>query len=121
MSQGTKAVLDDLKHAAEFTKIENTAIVYVLRGWFGSLSAIPGALEAGDDAWAFTTLQEHFDSKLNPDPTKRTPEQVNILGKLQKKAKETQDRVDEILGAENNEDERINKLVDAFVEQLVKN
>src|SRR6266480_2109731 len=74
MSQGTKAVLDDLKHAGEFTKIENTAIVYVLRGWFGSLSAIPGALEAGDDAWAFTTLQEHFDSKLNPDPTKRTPE-----------------------------------------------
>src|SRR5215471_14084081 len=104
MSQGTKAVLDDLKHAGEFTKIENTAIVYVLRGWFGSLSAIPGALEAGDDAWAFTTLQEHFDSKLNPDPTKRTRE-----------------RVDEILGAKSDEDERINKLVDAFVEQLVKN
>ena len=34
MIQGTKAVLDDLKHAGEFTKIENTAIVYVLRGWF---------------------------------------------------------------------------------------
>ena len=82
---------------------------------------IPGALEAGDDAWAFTTLQEHFDSKLNPDPTKRTREQVNILKKLQKKAKETQDRVDEILGAKSDEDERINKLVDAFVEQLVKN
>ena len=73
MSQGTKAVLDDLKHAGEFTKIENTAIVYVLRGWFGSLSAIPGALEAGDDAWAFTTLQEHFDSKLNPYPDQANP------------------------------------------------
>ena len=121
MSQGTKAVLDDLKHAGEFTKIENTAIVYVLRGWFGSLSAIPGALEVGDDAWAFTTLQEHFDSKLNPDPTKRTPEQVNILTELQKKAKETQDRVDEILGAKSDEDERINKLVDAFVQQLLRN
>jgi len=120
MSQGTKAALDDLKHTGEFTKIENTAIVYVLRGWFGSLSAIPGALEAGDDAWAFTTLQEHFDSKLNPDPTKRTREVV-ILGELQKKAKKTQDRVDEILGAESDEDKRINKLVDAFVEQLVKN
>ena len=43
MSKGTKADLDNLKHSAEFTKIENTAIVYVLRGWFGSLSAIPGA------------------------------------------------------------------------------
>jgi hypothetical protein len=29
--------------------------------------------------------------------------------------------VDEILGAKSDEDERINKLVDAFVEQLVKN
>ena len=73
MSQWAKAALDDLKHAGEFTKIENTAIVYVLRGWFGSLSAIPGALEAGDDAWAFTTLQEHFDSKLNPDPDQANP------------------------------------------------
>ena len=121
MSPGTKAVLDELKHAGEFTKIENTAIVYVLRGWFGSLSAIPGALEAGDHAWAFTTLQEHLDSKLDRVPTTRTPEQVNILGELQKKAKETQDQVDEILGAKSDEDERINKLVDAFVEQLVKN
>src|SRR5437667_4813243 len=84
MSQETKAALDDLKHAGEFTKIENTAIVHVLRGWFGSLSAIPGALEAGDDAWAFTTLQEHFDSKLNPDPTKRTREQVVLLGVTEK-------------------------------------
>ena len=40
MSEETKPVLDDLKHAAEFTKIENTAIVYALRGWFESLSAL---------------------------------------------------------------------------------
>jgi len=45
---------------------------------------------------------------------------VKILGELQRKAKRAQDRVDEILGAENDEDARINKLVDAFVEQLVK-
>jgi hypothetical protein len=58
-------------------------------------------------------VSEHFDSKLNPDPTKRTREQVNILGEMQKKSKETQDRVEEILGAQSDEDERINKLVDA--------
>ena len=51
---------DNLVHAGEFTKIENTAIVYVLRGWFAGLSGVPGALEAGDDAWANTTLFEHF-------------------------------------------------------------
>src|SRR5439155_26173525 len=54
MSDNTDAVLD-LRHANEFTDIENTAVVYVLRGWFASLAAIPGAIEAGDDAWAFTT------------------------------------------------------------------
>src|SRR5438105_1800992 len=46
MSQGTRAVLDDLKHAREFTKIENTAIVYVLRGWFGSLRRRLGVYHA---------------------------------------------------------------------------
>ena len=51
---------------------------------------------------------------------------VSILGitidlsTIEKKAKETQDRVDEILGAENEEDVRMNKLIDAFVEKLVK-
>jgi hypothetical protein len=39
---------DNLMHAGEFTKIENTAIVYVLRGWFAGLAGVPGALEAGD-------------------------------------------------------------------------
>jgi hypothetical protein len=53
----------------------------------------PARWKPEHDAWAFSTLQEHFDSKLNPDPTKRTPEQVKILGKLQKKAKETQQLV----------------------------
>src|SRR5881296_4713643 len=104
MSQGTKAALDDLKHAGEFTKIENTAIVYVLRGWFGSLSAIPGALEAGDDAWAFTTLAEHFVSLLNKDPAKRTPAHLKIRDLLLARAQEAQDAVDAILGAENDED-----------------
>ncbi len=64
----------NLVHAGEFTKIENTAIVYVLRGWFAGLSGVPGALEAGDDAWANTTLFEHFVSKLNADATTRTKE-----------------------------------------------
>src|SRR5438132_13450763 len=32
-----KNARDNLIHAGEFTKIENTAIAYVLRGWFGAL------------------------------------------------------------------------------------
>ena len=55
---------DNLVHAGEFTKIENTAIADVLRGWFAGLSGVPGALEAGDDAWANTTLFEHFREQL---------------------------------------------------------
>jgi hypothetical protein len=73
MSQGTKAVLDDLKHALEFTKIENTAIVYVLRGWFGSLSAIPGALEAGDDAFGVYHASRTFRQQTQFRPDQANP------------------------------------------------
>jgi len=119
MSETTDAILD-LRHANEFTDIENTAIVYVLRGWFGSLAAIPGAIEAGDDAWAFTTLAEHFVSLLDKDPAKRTPAHLKIRDLLLARAKEAQDAVDAVLGAENNEDERMTKETDAFVKQLVQ-
>ena len=112
------AVLD-LRHANEFTDVENSAIVYVLRGWFGSLAGIPGSLEAGDDAWAFTTLAEHFVSLLNSDRAKRTPDRLKIKEKLLEKAKASQDALDKILGAQNSEDERMNKETDDFVNQLV--
>ena len=115
-----KNAIDNLKHANEFTQIENTAIVYVLRGWFGSLAGIPGALGAGDDAWAFTTLFEHFTSKLNPDPNTRTRTSKKVLKILADKAKEVQDKLDEILGAENEEDERINKVTDDFTRQVIE-
>ena len=81
MSEVMDAIFD-LRHANEFTDIENAAIVYVLRGWFASLAGIPGALQAGDDAWAFTTLAEHFTSLLNSDPSKRTPTRLAILKQL---------------------------------------
>jgi hypothetical protein len=109
----------DLRHANEFTDVENSAIVYVLRGWFGNLAGIPGSLEAGDDAWAFTTLAEHFVSLLNSDPAKRTKDRLHIKVKLLEKAKASQDALDAILGAHNPEDERMNKETDDFVNQLV--
>jgi len=63
-----KNARDNLRHAGEFTKIENTAIVYVLRGWFGALIRPENSTEivqASDDVWAKQTLFEHFDSELN--------------------------------------------------------
>jgi len=108
----------DLRHANEFTDVENSAIVYVLRGWFGNLAGIPGSLEAGDDAWAFTTLAEHFVSLLNSDPAKRTSDRLRIKDKLLAKAKASQDALDTILGAQNVEDERMNRETDDFVKQL---
>ncbi len=118
MSEIMDAILD-LRHANEFTDIENTAIVYVLRGWFASLAGIPGALQAGDDAWAFTTLAEHFTSLLNSDPAKRTPTHLRIKDKLLARAKDAQDALDTILGAKNDEDERMNNETDAFTNQVV--
>jgi hypothetical protein len=117
MSEIMDAIFD-LRHANEFTDIENTAIVYVLRGWFASLAGIPGALQAGDDAWAFTTLAEHFTSLLNSDPAKRTPTRLKILGRLLARATTAQDALDAVLGAKNNEDERMNNETDAYAKQV---
>jgi|SRR6516165_4334088 len=117
MSEVTDAIFD-LRHANEFTDIENTAIVYVLRGWFASLAGIPGALQAGDDAWAFTTLAEHFTSLLNGDPSKRTATQLRIKNLLLARAQQAQDALDALLGAKNNEDERMSAETDAFARQV---
>lgn len=109
----------ELQHAGEFTDIENSAIVYVLRGWFGGLAGIPGAIQAGDDAWAFTTLFEHFTSLMPYPPNLRTPTQVKILAVLKSKAQASQDALDAVLGAKNNEDERMITETDAFVARLL--
>ena len=115
-----QAAIFELQHAGEFTDIENSAIVYVLRGWFGGLAGIPGAIQAGDDAWAFTTLFEHFTSLMPYPPNLQTPTQVKILAALQIKAQASQDAVDAVLGAKNNEDERMITETDAFVADLIK-
>ena len=115
-----KAVVNDLKHANEFTDIENTAIVYVLRGWFASLAGIPGALEASDDVWALTTLYEHYTSELNSDVTKRSKTANKAQAILGAKAKDAQDKLNTILGADTAEDERINALTDAFTKDVIK-
>ena len=115
-----QAAIFELQHAGEFTDIENSAIVYVLRGWFGGLAGIPGAIQAGDDAWAFTTLFEHFTSLMPYPPDLRTPTQLKILAALKIKAQASQDAVDALLGAKNNEDERMITETDAFVADLIK-
>jgi hypothetical protein len=115
-----QAAIFELQHAGEFTDIENSAIVYVLRGWFAGLAGIPGAIQAGDDAWAFTTLFEHFTSLMPYPPDSRTPTQVKILAALKSKAQASQDALDALLGAKNNEDERMITETDAFVTALVK-
>src|SRR5712691_6823806 len=95
-----KNARDNLTHAGEFTRIENTAIVYVLRGWFGSLLDPERAteiVELADDVWALTTLQEHFDSELNSDPTTRTNDSLMVLAELGHRAKAAQDKLNAIL------------------------
>src|SRR5215831_14274818 len=110
----------ELQHAGEFTDIENSAVVYVLRGWFAGLAGIPGAIQAGDDAWAFTTLFEHFTSLMPYPPNLQTPTQAKILASLKTKAQASQDALDALLGAKNNEDERMITETDAFVAGLIK-
>src|SRR5436190_22382557 len=106
-----KNARDNLTHAGEFTKIENTAIVYVLRGWFGALIRPENATEivqASDDVWAAQTLFEHFDSELNSDSTTRTRESRRVLAELKARAEAAQEHLNQLLGGDTDEDERIN-------------
>ena len=118
-----KNARDNLIHAGEFTKIENTAIVYVLRGWFGALIRPENATEivqASDDVWAAQTLFEHFDSELNSDPTTRTRESRAVLAELKARAEAAQEHLNQLLGGDTDEDERINQLTDKEVEEVLK-
>jgi len=117
-----KNARDNLTHAGEFTKIENTAIVYVLRGWFGALIRPENATEivqASDDVWAKQTLFEHFDSELNSDPTTRTRQSRAVLSELRARAEAAQEHLNQLL-SDTDEDERINDLTDKEVEDVIK-
>jgi hypothetical protein len=117
-----KNARDNLTHAEEFTKIENTAIVYVLRGWFGALIRPENATEivqASDDVWANQTLFEHFTSELNSDPNTRTQESRAVLAELKTRAEAAQERLNSLIG-DTGEDERINELTDKAVEEVLK-
>src|SRR5205823_11016101 len=116
-----RSARDNLLHAAEFTKIENTAIAYVLRGWFGSLFQPEKATEIdqlSDDVWATTTLFEHFASELNSDPSTRTKISVAIYDELESRAAASQDKLNKILGTD--EDERMNVLTDKIADEVLK-
>src|SRR5437762_3390852 len=118
-----KNARDNLTHAGEFTKIENTAIVYVLRGWFGALIRPENATEivqASDDVWAAQTLFEHFESELNSDPTTRTQESRAVLAELKARAEAAQEHLNQLVGGDTYEDERINQLSDKEVEEVLK-
>ena len=117
-----KNARDNLTHAGEFTKIENTAIVYVLRGWFGALIRPENATEivqGSDDVWANQTLFEHFTSEINSDPNTRTRESRAVLGELKTRAEAAQERLNKLIG-DTDEDERINELTDKAVEEVLK-
>src|SRR5436190_11935957 len=121
-SGAKKNARDNLTHAGEFTKIENTAIVYVLRGWFGALIRPENATEivqASDDVWAKTTLFEHFNSELDSDPNTRTKESLAVFAELQARAKKAQDNLNKLL-SDTNEDERINDKIEKIVENVIQ-
>src|SRR5437773_1767998 len=116
-----KNARDNLTHAGEFTKIENTAIVYVLRGWFGSLIRPENATEIvqeSDNVWAKTTLLEHFDSELNSDPATRSSQSLAVLEELKQRAKNAQDKLNALIG-DTDEDERINDKIDKIVADVI--
>jgi hypothetical protein len=113
---------DNLVHAGEFTKIENTALNEVLRGWIPEANRTDDeVLKAANDVWALTVLLEHFDSEVNSDPSTRTRESRAILAELEARATASQDRLKKLIGEDDEEhdDERMNALTDKTVAEVL--
>lgn len=122
-SSQKKNARDNLRHAGEFTKIENTAIIYILRGWFGALVRPEDSteiVETADDLWATQTLLEHFDSELNSDPATRTRESRAVLAELIVRAKASQEKLNKVLNNDTDDDERVNELTDKIVQEVIE-
>jgi len=116
-----KNARDNLVHAGEFTQIENNAIFGILSGWFATPTKPDKAreiVEASDDVWALTTLQEHFDSELNSDATTRTQASLKVLAKLKERADAAKEKLNALIG-DSEEEERMNDLVDRTVKEIL--
>ncbi len=108
-----KQAIDRLRHAAEFTATENTALIETLRGWFADQP------ELGDRAWSTRSLQEHFESKLDVDPEKRSDVEQDILVRLKAAADDAQRALDAKLGGPRRVSVKINDELFALVEKVV--
>src|SRR5216117_3162440 len=113
---------DNLRHAGEFTRIENTAGIGFLRGWIPEkFRQEDDIIKAADDLWALTVLYEHFDSELNSDPSTRTRESRAVLAELAARAQAAQDRLKELTQGDDDtdDDKRMNELTDRTVEEVI--
>ncbi len=122
-SQQKKNARDNLLHAGEFTRTENTAGIGFLRGWIKEeFRQDDTIIKAADDVWALTVLKEHFLSELNSDPTTRTRESRAVLAELETRAKAAQDRLKELTPGDDDtgDDVRMNELTDKTVQEVLK-
>ncbi len=118
-----KNARDNLLHAGEFTRTENTAGIGFLRGWIKEeFRQDDEIIKAADDVWALTVLKEHFLSELNSDPTTRTRESRAVLAELETRAKAAQDRLKELTPGDDDTDDdvRMNELTDKTVQEVLK-
>ncbi len=121
-SQQKKNARDNLLHAGEFTRTENTAGIGFLRGWIAEASRQDDEIiKAADDVWALTVLKEHFLSELNSDPNTRTRESRAVLAELEIHAKAAQDRLKELTPDDDDADDdvRMNELTDKTVQEVL--
>lgn len=117
-----KNARDNLTHAGEFTKIENTAGIGFLRGWIPEkFRQEDDVIKAADDVWALTVLYEHFDSEVNSDPSTRTRESRAVLAELKARAEAAQARLQALTQDDDDtdDDKRMNELTDRTVQEVL--
>ncbi len=105
----TEKAISLLKHAATFTATENEALFGILVGWFADEQ------EQGDRVWSFRSLQEHVESKLDEDPTKRSRSECRLLRLVTEAADKEQTKLDALVLKR-----KFNKVIQAELDALVE-
>lgn len=131
MASDAEKVRNNILHMVEFTKDENKAGLYFLRGWFvgAALSASEvddekekgkQIVKAANDVWALRVSREHFKSELDSDPHTRLELSKQADALFEANALAAEEKLNALIGHDTDEDERMNKLVEDKAAEILQ-
>jgi len=125
-SKQKKNAKDNLLHAVEFTKEENSSGVNFIDGWVNEEAQPSDEIRAAaNTVWALNVFKEHYLSELSYDSSQqtlgRTRESRAVVAELGRRVDEATAKLRELKGElEDEEVARINALVEQTGKEIIE-